>query len=120
MNKGLEVLEKLVDRLAIKKYDESGNLTYWKSTIGEEYQVIEKELKDYENLKLKHRSMQDEVLNDFKKLKALEIIKELLNLKVIEFLPNDSDTRLFVNCGNFKASVFIPPIYADILKEVLL
>ena len=54
-----------------------------------------------------------------KELKALEFIKELLNLKVIEFLPNDSDTRLFVNCGNFKASVLIPPAYIDLLKDVL-
>jgi len=41
-----------------------------------EYKVIETALKDYENLQLKHRSMQDAVLDDFKKLKALEIIKK--------------------------------------------
>lgn len=41
--------------------------------------IIETALKDYENLKLKHRSMQDAVLEDFKKLKALEIIKELFD-----------------------------------------
>ena len=38
--------------------------------------LIETAIKDYENLKLKHRSMQDAVLDDFKKLKALDIIKE--------------------------------------------
>lgn len=53
-----------------------------------------------------------------KKLKALDIVKELLNLKVVELLPNNSDTRLFVNCGNFKASVMIPPTYIDLLKEI--
>ena len=38
--------------------------------------IIESELKDYENLQLKHKSMQDAVLDDFEKLKALEIIKK--------------------------------------------
>lgn len=31
-----EALEKLVDRLAEKKYDENGNLIYWKSTTDKE------------------------------------------------------------------------------------
>lgn len=55
-----------------------------------------------------------------KSLKALKIIKELLNLKVVEVLPNGSDTRLFVSCGNFKASILIPLAYIDLLKEVLI
>ena len=55
-----------------------------------------------------------------KQLKALEIIKELLNLKVVEFFPNDPDTRLFVSCGNFKVGISIPPQCIDLLKEVLL
>lgn len=54
------------------------------------------------------------------KLKALEIIKDWLNLKVVELLPNNSDTRLFVECGDFKASISIPPAYIDLLKKVLL
>lgn len=72
--------------------------------------IIEEELKESESWE-----------RDYFELKeVLKIIKELLNLKVVEFLPNDSDTRLFVNCGNFKASVLIPPAYIDLLKEVLL
>lgn len=35
---------------------------------------IETALKDYENLQLKHRSMQDAVLDDFKKLKDIDEI----------------------------------------------
>ncbi len=50
-------------------------------------------------------------------LKAFEIIKELLNLKVVELLPYESDTRLFLQCGNFKASISIPPAYIDLFKE---
>ena len=52
-------------------------------------------------------------------LKALEIIKDWLNLKVVELLPNNSDTRLFVECGRFKVGISIPPAYIDLLKEVL-
>lgn len=53
-----------------------------------------------------------------KELKALEIIKIFLNFKIVQ---NEitNETRLFVNCGNFKASIDIPPMYRDLLKEVL-
>lgn len=63
---------------------------------------------------------ESKVLKMIKSLKAFEIIKELLYLKVIQLLPNDSDTRLFVECGNFKASILIPPPYIELLKEELL
>lgn len=63
----------------------------------------------------------EQAVNLYKnRLKVLEILKEGLNLKVVELLPNNSDTRLFVECGSFKASISIPPAYIDLLKKVLL
>lgn len=62
----------------------------------------------------------EQAVNSYKnKLEALEIIKDWLNLKVVELLPNNIDTRLFVECGNFKAGISIPPAYIDLLKEAL-
>ena len=52
------------------------------------------------------------------KLKALEIIKELLNLKVISIVNND--TRLIVRFGDVQYSLLVPDKYVDSLKEVLL
>ena len=51
-------------------------------------------------------------------LVALDILKKELNIKVVKYAPNDSETRLFVECGNFKASIFIPRAYAGLLDEV--
>ena len=69
----LQALEKLVDRLAIKKYDENGNLIYWQSTTDNEYPIIENALKKYKVLQEVHKDFVDK---NIKKLKALEIIKE--------------------------------------------
>lgn len=61
----LQALEKLVDRLAIKKYDENGNLIYWQSTTDNEYSIIKTALKDYE-----HSQQQRELY--FKQAKELK------------------------------------------------
>lgn len=74
----------------------------------------------YDLLKTDYDELLNKCTKNTKKLKAFEIIKELLNLRVVQLLPNDSDTRLFVKCGVFNASVLIPPAYIDLLKEVLL
>lgn len=71
------------------------------------FNTIEKELKDYENLKLKHRSMQDAVLEDFKKLKALEIIKKHIDLE-------DYDTAICLVERKLTQKEY------DLLKEALL
>ena len=63
MSKGLKALEKLTKIHDYSEFEEC-------------YKIIEQELKDYDNLKLKHISMQDAVLDDFEKLMALEIIKK--------------------------------------------
>lgn len=69
-------------------------------------EIIKSALEDYENLKLKHKSMQDAVLDDFKKLKALEIIKKYFRIDgLIEFLPKETQNR-------FKEDF-------DLIKEVL-
>ena len=52
-----------------------------------------------------------------RKLKALEIIKELLDLKVISVVNND--TRLIVRFGDVQYSLLVPNKYVDLLKEVL-
>lgn len=62
----LEALENIIGCSTIESHTQK-----WQK----DYHIVEKALNDYENLKLKHRSMQDAVLEDFKKLKALEIIK---------------------------------------------
>lgn len=99
MNKGLEALEKLVDRLAIKKYDESGNLIYWKSTADNEFHIIETELKRLEKYDNSHlvvlprMSGKNSLADDYMKAcEILRIIKEkeclfkgLQNLTQAEF-----------------------------------
>ncbi len=89
MTKGLEALEIIVDRLAIKKYDESGNLTYWKSTIDEEYQVIEKELKDVDEIMSNHNCSDlielNEKLCDYEELKFDDDVKQM-KLKALEIV----------------------------------
>lgn len=72
MNKELTPLEALRNLTQIA-YGSSDDID---DKIKNYFELIKKSLKDYENLKLKHRSMQDAVLEDFKKLKALEIIKK--------------------------------------------
>ena len=79
MSKGLEAFKEIRAYLDYVLYDRPGTKAIGYTSTSQYLEPfmteIEKELKDYENLKLKHRSMQDEVLNDFKKLKALEIIR---------------------------------------------
>lgn len=113
MSKGLEALEKLVDKLAIKKYDENGNLIYWESTTDNEYTIIEKELKEYENLKI---SYLENLLNEqskeyiYKKLKALDEILALYD----KWLGNEMSDFEFFTLLNEIAHKY------DLLKEVLL
>lgn len=91
------------------------------------FEIIETALKDYENLKLKHKSMQDAVLDDFKKLKALEIIKEK-QVNVDNFLRHikkETDYKEYKRlCGLYKIMVFsdkdLTQEEYDLLKEVLL
>ena len=88
MSKELEALNNLVERLAIKKYDDKGNLICWESTIDKEYNIIETALKRLEELEkaFKLLSKEDEKTKKFltkeiEKNRALEIIKKhkLLN-----------------------------------------
>lgn len=83
------------------------------------FELIETALKDYENLQLKHRSMQDAVLDDFKKLKALEIIKEksvdVFQLQIAIKLTNLNE----YNERHTKCLQLTQEEY-DLLREVLL
>lgn len=80
--------------------------------------IVETALKDYENLQLKHRSTTKQVFNDFKKLKALEIIKDnkINELELVwfngmwfVFAPNCSRAIMY---GTRKEDY-------DLLKEIL-
>ena len=115
MSEGLEALEKLTN--------------YKCSRMSEKIEckeIIEKELKDYENLKLKHKSMQDAVLDDFKKLKALEIIKEKrVNVDIfLNRIKRDTDYKEYKRlCGLYKITIFsgkeLTQQEYELLKEVL-
>ena len=50
---GLEALNIIVDKCAIKEYNENGDLISWIGTTDKEYIVIEKELKALEIIKNK-------------------------------------------------------------------
>ena len=88
----------------------------------EELDIVEKALNDYENLKLKHRSMQDAVLQDFKKLKALEIIKEkIIDVGVIKGSESFEEYNIVIKTIlERKEEDFITKQEFDLLKEVLL
>ena len=94
--------------------------------VCDSFKLIEAALKEKENIEKTINELfsdNGEVITTIEiknKLKALDAIKELLCLKVVQLLPNDSDTRLFVQCGAFHISVQIPPQYTSLLKEVLL
>ena len=81
------------------------------------FKIIETALKDYENLQLKHRSMQDAVLDDFKNLKALEIIKN--NFEITKLPRIDiKNKKVTFGCLVQKKSLTLEEF--DLLKEVLL
>lgn len=93
------------------------------------YEIVEKELKEYENLQLKHRSMQDAVLDDFKKLKALEIIKnKRVNVRCLTvYCLKLNDTYkdyldVFNYCDNCwdLGEILLTSEEYNLLKEVLL
>lgn len=125
--KGLEALEKLwqgaTNPHAYLLDDEPSNIAL--------KETIDKELKDYENLKLKHRSMQDAVLEDFKKLKALEIIKkkrvDIHKLLLLIEIPINDDLQLenynnsVTNTNSYlpNCSRYLTQEEYDLLKEVL-
>lgn len=97
------------------------NIKHYDSRVGlheDDYKIIETALKDYENLKLKHRSMQDAVLDDFKKLKALEIIKSFVYFDIIEV----QGQWYLIQGTSFDKSLKLPITkeQAKLLKEVLL
>lgn len=52
-----EALESLVERLAVKKVDRSGNLVYWRSTTDTEYKVIESALNRLNELEKDNKSL---------------------------------------------------------------
>lgn len=106
MSKELEALEKLTN--------------YKCSCMSEKIEckkIIETALKDYENLQLKHRSMQDAVLDDFKKLKALEIIK-IKEVNVFIFLHSgDLETYNDMVEDNRKLTLEEYNLLKEILKN---
>lgn len=115
-----EALEKLCKLGTTKDLDVGFNFNGWTRTeIMERYKpIIETALKDYENLKLKHKSMQDAVLDDFKKLKAIEIIKEKkVDVDWLLFSIEEKENPLsyynYFNANKLSETEF------DILKEVL-
>lgn len=108
MSKKLEALEN------IKNYDTRVGLHQ------DDYDIIETALKDYENLQLKHKSLLDAVLDDFKRFKALEIIKE--KRVVIDLLLKSENSEMYnVVFENWnRAERFkLTQKQFDLLKEVL-
>jgi hypothetical protein len=110
MNKELSPLDAWKDIKEVLRSHGLDTDTYGKQGI------VEAALKDYENLQLKHSSMQDAVLDDFKKLKALDIIKKKV-----------SDINWFKCCNSLEDYNGSVPSYKqltqkeyDLLKEVLL
>lgn len=100
MSKELTPLEALRGLMtAFRVLDQDDNIF-----VKERMQIIEEALNDYENLKLKHKSMQDAVLEDFKKLKAFDLlIKKLDTETLLHWLKEHSTEEEF-----------------DFLKEILL
>ena len=84
MDKGLEALKRMGEfhnkRYFAMKTDNGDNMAWNFNTVKElfpnEFEIIEKDLKDYDLLKRSLNRNWVEVVNDEKKLKALEIIKE--------------------------------------------
>ena len=103
-----------------KELDALENIKHYDSRVGlheSDYNIIETALKDYENLKLKHRSMQDAVLDDFKKLKALEIIKEKrVNVQELYYSDNVEEYNEHISHSEKP----LTQAEFDLLKEVLL
>ena len=117
MSKELTPLEAL-GIIAYGKEMESCDVYVCRTTQKKAFQIVETALKDYENLKLKHRSMQDAVLDDFKKLKALEIIKSFVYFDIIEV----QGQWYLIQGTSFDKSLKLPITkeQAKLLKEVLL
>lgn len=121
MSKELEALEALkrIKRHCLKDQSKKVSKTYY---CHNELDLIENALKDYENLQLKHRSMTEQVFNDFKKLKALKIIKE--KSVDVGFLQYSSSVDLYnhyiVEHAWTKHTKILTPEEFDLLKKVLL
>lgn len=109
----LEALEKLVDRLAIKKYDENGNLIYWESTTDKEYNIIETALKRLEKIETTtHSVLREDISN---KLKAFEIIKsKKVNVRCLMSGWN------LGKYNSYKSHIKLTEEEYELLKEVFL
>lgn len=127
----LQALEKLVDRLAIKKYDENGNLIYWQSTTDNEYPIIKTAIKENETLKecyeneLKNTAYYNNLALKYKK--AVEIIKEhLLDIDwFLQFVTQNISYQHYVYCIEQSNNAFAKRFLLnkeeyDLLKEILL
>ena len=110
MSKGLEALQRLFDH-------NYGNDFYIKAE--EDAEIIEKELKDYEetkqDLERVMKDYQDLGNSCYKKLKALEIIKE--SFADFHLVYEEKISSYFV-CINHYSRVIAKEEY-DLLKEVL-
>ena len=106
----LEALERIIGCSTIESHTQK-----WQ----EDYDIVKQALNDYENLKLKHRSMQDAVLEDFKKLKALEIIveKKVDLIKLFNCFEMNNGYE-FYNMGFIEIYKLTKEEY-NLLKEVL-
>lgn len=119
MGKELQALKKIG---AQKTKDTSFGDTI-ETNCSNEYKIIEKALKDYKNLQLKHRPMTEQVFNDFKKLKALEIIKKKkVNFYEIQFSENYEEyakefTATYIHF--IRTKYMLTKEEYDLLKEVL-
>ena len=50
MNKGLEALNRVAEKYAKKVFNDKGKLVYWENTFGQDYAIIETELKKLEEI----------------------------------------------------------------------
>jgi len=114
MSKELEALERINEIVLPYSEAKQGYLRP-RDVCPNEFSIIETALKDYENLQLKHSSMQDVVLDDFKKIKALEIIKEK-NVSIV-WLKNCKDRSEYNDLAD-KEEQLTQEEY-ELLKEVL-
>lgn len=106
----LEALRKIVDRLAIKKYNDKGELIYWQSTTDEEYQIIEVALKENEILVGEITYLKNRYKSCFK---ALDLI-----LRKNVFLP----TVIFCQTVDYYNQYHSPELTQeefDFLKETI-
>ena len=116
MSKGLEALENILNQELIKPDKYRKNIRDIAS-VGQ-VTIIQKELEDYEetkqDLEQVMKDYQDLGNSCYKELKALEIIKEMLD--------NDLSEKLNANSRKIFKDIFnnLPKEKRDLLKEVML